>query len=270
MNIRTFLLCLVITVYAIPGYGQYGNHYHYRPARAYSSYDSKGKKWLKRQFIAVHLPSMNLELDSKYMTGASGSYGTGPAIDTAIFLNKKSSSSFGVSSGSFFPIARWNEKDMLAIEWSVAFMWYQFKYGKVYYSPVDYITDNASFLNVSMPIGLVYKNGGEVSLDPKNKVLFSFGGGFEPTFILGGYNSAGGASFKIRPYLMAELGMFFGIAAKIRATYYPGSVVMINDAGEHDMTGGSGNGQFSVYATGTNNFVLSLAILPYSFHWGDD
>jgi len=273
MSYKSLFTALAFIFCTGVAYGQFG-YSPYRHERSYSSYGEKGKTWLKRAYLSASLPFMNLELDSKLninRTVSAGQPSYGPSVDTSIYLNKKCSGSYGFAAGSFFPIARINDHQMIALDCSFGGYIYEFNYGIVNYSSIDIVTDKADFYLFDLPICLQYKSGGEVKLDPEQKVLFSIGGGFDPTLTLGGYNSAGGALFKIRPFVMTEIGLYFGLAAKIRFTYYPGTIIMVNDT-EDGLSGNnnSGSGTFTVLGTGSGNFLVSLVILYHSTHWGDD
>ncbi len=90
--------------------------------------------------------------------------------------------------------------------WTFSFFYYQWEPGKVSYSSIDAVSDNPFSFQVGMPLALLYKSGGEVSLNPENKTLFSIGAGFGPTLLLSGYGAAGSDLFKLRTFAMAEVG----------------------------------------------------------------
>lgn len=269
MNYKSLLAGLFMLFSTVFAYGQFGRPYYHQ--RSYSSYGEKGRTWLKRAYISASLPFMTMEMDSKLVLdrSAAQTYNTpGPSVDTAIYLNKKCSGSYGFSVGTFFPLAKFNDHQMLALDVAFGGYTYTFDYGPVKYSSVDIVTDKAFFYLFDWPVGLQYKSGGEVNLDPEKKLLFSIGAGFDPTLTLGGYDAAGGAMFRIRSFVMTEIGVHFGIAMKIRATWYPGSIVMIDDT-EGGTTLPNNYGTFTVNGTGSGNFLLSLVVLQNSMHWGD-
>ena len=216
---------------------------------------------------------MSQELDSKLMIdrSAAQTFNTrGPSVDTSINLNKKCSGSYGFSSGTFFPITKINDHQMIALDASCGGYIYIFDYGPVKYSSVDLVKDKSDFYLFDLPIALMYKSGGEVSLDPEKKLLFSIGAGFDPTLVLGGYNSAGGALFKIRSFLTMEIGAYFGIAMKMKATYYPGTLITINDTESGLSDAPDAYGTFTVNGSAQGSFLLSLVFLYHSRHWKDD
>ncbi len=270
MKSKLFSAGLFCVLFCNVSFAQFGKPYYHQ--RSYSSYGEKGRTWLKRSYISASLPFMNLEMDSHLTLNRSAAqtYNTpGPSVDTSIFLNKNCKGSYGFSGGSFFPLARMNDHQMIALDVSMGGYLYNFDFGPVKYSSVDLVTDKAEFYLFDLPVAFVYKSGGEVGLNPDLPVLFSIGAGFAPTFTLGGYNSAAGALFKTRTFLMAELGYYFGLAAKLRFTYYPGTIVMINDT-EGGLTLPNNYGAFTVNAFGTGSFLLTLVVLDNSMHWGDD
>jgi len=251
---------------------QFGPPQHYQ-SRSYNSYSDQQKLWMQRMYITFGLPVMNLELDSKLVIDRSSaqSYNSaGPSVDTSVYQNKNSSGSYGFSCGTFFPLAKFNDRQMLALDVSVGEYIYNFSMPPVYYSSVDVATGPATFYMTEIPIGLMYKSGGEVTLNPKNKLLFSIGGGLMPSISWGGYNSAGATTFKLRSYLSAEMGYYFGIAVKLRFNYYPGTFVMVNQSNYGLANEPNGYGTYNVIASGSGNYMISLVYLYESRHWKDN
>ena len=159
---------------------------------------------------------------------------------------------------------------MLAFDWSFGVHFYSWKLVDRDDPVTGKYTLKAATMMFEMPMGLSYRSGGEASLDPKDKMLLTVGAGFAPTVAVTGVlssdlESAAGLQFKMRPYITADAGYFFGVAMKAKITYYLTPLELMNK-----LDGDIHNGQSSLTVTGTSNFVVSLVILPFSFKWGDD
>lgn len=268
--LNAMALAMVICLTATSARAQFGSH-RYQHYKSYSSYNDNGKRTLQKMYAAFHLPMMMLDIDQKYVLNRNipktSPYYL-PSIDTAIYLNKKSSSSLGVSGGFFYKIAKLNDKQMIALDVSMGINYYQWSFGTVKYSTVDSVSDNAMSLQINLPICLMFKSGGEVSLNPEDKLLFSIGAGFAPTFAGTQYIGTSSAFFKLRPFVMTEVGAHIGIAIKLRATYFPGVIAYIDNT-DKDLPNSTENGHLTLTANGSANFVLSLILLPYSNRWGE-
>ncbi len=269
MNLRTFTFVSAILIIAQTTFAQFrsGGRYYASNYMHYDEYDPIKKKALKRQYLAFSYPMSTIQLD--YIYKEHPKYGQ--KFDTSINLSKKSSIAYGFSGGSFAKIAKLgNARQMLAFDWSIGGAYYT-------YNLVDYqdaAGDDLSLTALTMlfeaPLCLQYKTGGEASLNPKDKMLFSLGYGVAPTCAITGFafsNDAGGdvgadIVFKLRSYVMAEMGMYFGVAMKVRAMYYVKPFTLYKRE-EGDLE----TGKVSATLTGNSNIVLSLIILPFSPKW---
>lgn len=265
MNFKALLLTLVVFFAAEVSHAQMGRYYATN-YRHFDEYGTKKKKWLKRQYISLGMAFMNMEYSGKYREHPY----VGNYTDTAIYLNKASSSSYCFGVGSFANLARIQKKQMLAFDWSFGVHLYNFKLVDRD-DPVDgKYTLNAATMMFEMPVGLSYRSGGEASLDPKDKMLFTAGVGFAPSVALTALISstllsAAGVQFKMRPYITADMGYFFGVAMKAKVTYYLTPLELMNK-----LDGDIHTGQSSLTLTGSSNFVVSLVILPFSFKWNEE
>jgi hypothetical protein len=271
MNLRTLTFALAILTTAQTSIAQFrgGGRYYASHYAHYDEYDPIKRKGLKRQYLAFSYPMSTIQLDYIYKEHPQN----GQKFDTSIHLSKKSSVAYGFSGGSFAKIAKLgNAKQMLAFDWSIGGAYYT-------YNLVDYqdaAGDDLSLTALTMlfeaPLGLQYKTGGEASLNPKDKLLFSMGAGVAPTVAITGFafsNDAGGdvgadIVFKLRSYVMAEVGMYFGVAMKVRAMYYVKPFTLYKRE-EGDLE----TGQISATLTSNSNIVVSLIILPFSPKWKD-
>jgi hypothetical protein len=273
MHTRKFILAALLLLASLSSFGQFSHATFYHKSKSYYQYGEKGRKAFKRMYMSVSLPFMNYDLTTTLNVDRSvrNAYSNQPgqSIDTTLYLSSKASGSFGFSMGSFFPLARLGQDQALAVDWNTDIYWYSFKFNTVQYSPEISANKHSEYILVDIPIALVFKTGGEVSQDRKKNPLFSFGAGFAPTFIAGGYESAATLTGKMRTFVMAEVGMHFGVAAKLRFTYFPGDLELLNDE-TGGLTEPNTSGSFSAHGVGSSNFVVSLVFLPYSGKWGDE
>ena len=265
------LLCAALLVFAANAYCQFGGYHSYR-YKSYNEMSGGEKKMSKRTYIGLSFPMMSLELQQKYQIDRSGTPGL-PSVDTNIHMTRNSLTKFGLKGaigiigGSCFKIASTSEKSMIAVDVACSVEIYNWAIGTVKYSKTDSTIANIFCLQGSLPISLVYKTGPEVNFKSNNRVIFSIGGGIAPAAGATGYGqAASGGYFKIRPFLVSEIGIWGGIAAKLRFTYYPGTVNLINATG-NDLPGYTTNGDLTVTANGSGNFVISLLLLPMTSRW---
>jgi hypothetical protein len=268
MNIKAVLVTIFLFFTWYGSSAQYGGsrHHYYQ---SYGSYNDNGKRTLKKMYAAFSLPKMTMDIDAKYVVNRSSPGSSGPSVDTSIHLSKMSGRSFGLSCGTFYNIARFDDKNMIALDVSFGFNYMEWDFGKVRFSSADMVSDKAFSLQFNLPLALVYKTGGEVKLDPNTPMLFSIGAGIAPTYMGSQYINASSGVFKVRSFVMAEIGAYIGIALKFRVSYYPSTLVYI-DAPTNELPASTESGNFSVTGTGTGNFILSLLILPDSRRWGDN
>jgi len=267
MNLKTFTYSVIILFTAQVATAQFrGGSRYASQYMHYDEYDPIKKKGLKRQYIAFSYPMNTIQLDYIYQEHPK----YGQKFDTSIHISKKSSVSYGVSAGSFAKIVKIDAKQMIAFDWSFGGAYYT--YNLVDYQQVDgeALSLTALTMLFEAPLGLQYKSGGEASLNPKDKLLFSIGAGVAPTVAITGFafsNDAGGdvgadIVFKLRSYVMAEMGMYFGFAMKVRAMYYVSPFTLYKRE-EGDIE----TGRVSATLTGNSNIVVSLIILPFSMKW---
>jgi hypothetical protein len=89
MTCKSIFSVLFFTLFVSAAYGQFGSHVHYYHPRPYSSYNATGKRWLKREYIALSVGMMDMGLDTRFTVSRIPGVGnpvTGPSVDTAISL----------------------------------------------------------------------------------------------------------------------------------------------------------------------------------------
>lgn len=272
MNKSALLLFTCFSLYAHAAFCQYGNPGFY--SSGYS--DHLPGTSILRAYFGIDYPMMTLNMQTSYQIDRSSVPGnTLPNVDTTINISKKSPSALGIKNvigfigGLSFKLAKTSDNSILALDVATALDFYSWNIGTVKYSGYDSATGIVFCLQENLPIALMYKLGPEASLSRKDKTLFSIGAGFCPSVAFTSYDQTDGGYFKIRTFLVAELGINFGVALKLRATYYPSAVTFLNYSG-NDLPGYTTNGNQTVTANGSGNFVLSLAIMLKSNRWNKD
>lgn len=207
----------------------------------------------------IGLPTMTLDLRQHF-------YLDHAPYDTIINFSQKSTSSWSVGGGYYFNLVKFNKKTSFALDASLYLTIYQWNMQKAKYAGLENDDANAKSIMLELPIALLYKYGGEVNFDREHRFLFSAGGGIAPSFVGSSYSITNSGGMKFRPFVIAEAGAFWGIATKLRATYYPVSTEYIRDSAALPLD----DGTVKVVANGTGNFMLSLLIYIYSSRWGDE
>ena len=244
-------------------------HYH-----SYSNNSKGDKKVGERAYFGIEYPQMNLNMMQSYVIDRSSLGGSLPSVDTTIFINKKVNSklgfkgAFGLVGGTSFKLAKFSETSILALDISGSVELYNWSIGTVKYSAVDSSIDEVFCVVERLPIALMYKTGAEASLSSKNKIMFGIGAGFAPSLAEAVYDQTNGGYLKLSPFITAELGAWAGLGIKFKATYYPGSPTFLSFSGD-DLPAYTTNGNLSVLASGSNNFVFSLVVLLNSHQWDD-
>jgi hypothetical protein len=269
VNNRFFRLLIVFSLCSYTSFSQ--RHYY----QSYNSLDKGQKKLAQRSYFGISLPSMNLNLLQTYQIDRKSIPNSGPSVDTTILINKRSLSklgfkgAFGIYGGTCFKLAKTGETSMIALDVATSVELYNWRIGTVKYSKIDSAIDNAFCYVGRIPLSVMYKSGGEADLTSKNKVLFSIGAGLAPTFAAAIYNSNDGGFFKITPFLVSELGIWFGTAVKIRFSYFPGTFSLINSTG-NDLPGYTTNGNLTVSGTGSGNYMFTFLLLFNAHMWEHD
>ncbi len=263
MNLRTliFLTCFTLFAHSAFSQGYYGSH-------------EVGQSAM-RSYFGIDYPMMTLTMQQNYTIDRSALPNSGPSVDTTINISKKSPSKPGIKNvigmigGLSFKLAKTGKNSILALDVAGAIDLYTWNIGTVRYSVYDSAVSSVFCVQGNIPIALMLKVGPEATLDSKDKTMFSIGAGFCPSFADASYDQSDGGYFKLRAFLVTELGINFGMALKLRAVYYPGTVTFLNYTG-NDLPGYNTNGNQTVTASGSGNFVLSLVIMLRSNQWKND
>jgi|GEM_PF-2021440 len=242
----------------------------------YGSFSERHKSRLKRYYLGYGIQSMSFDVSARYYVPVADlSNNTTNSFDQTQKFSAASTQSFSSVAGTFFPFAFFGPAKAIGMDLAVTAEAYQFSTPVLNYGNIATMQDDCISEIVSMPIGFVYKSGGEVSLSKHDKVLFTFGAGFAPSMSISKVFVAD-YNFFIRQYATVEFGLFTGIAWKFRATYFGGNVPLMRTTGG-DPTSTVSTAQFQgpigymdVATTGSSSFNVSLTILPFSWDWAKD
>ncbi len=263
---RAVLITVLLCFFCLTGYGQ---RYHYR---SYNSMHGSEKMMLKRSYFGFSLPVYKVDITENFFVDRSGLGKSGPSVDERFHTVAKSpfvpglNKSIGMIGGSSFNIAKLSETSMIALDVASYVELTTIDVGVVKFSAVDSNKDDFVILNFGVPLTLMYKSGGEASLNTDNKLLFSIGAGIVPAVYGGTYGGVDGVYFKMRPYLVSEIGFVAGVGMKLRLAYFPGSTVLIDRTGR-DIVGRDETTVIKMKAFSTGNTVLSLVFMIGVGHW---
>ena len=173
--------------------------------------------------------------------------------------------------GYFYPMFYVGRANAFGLEAGASAYEYRYNVGPLTYAPGYLLTDQSFIGKIGFPIGFVYKSGGPASLNKRDKVVFSLGCGLSPTMTIGKIIAAD-TRFEARRYVMAEFGVLMGLAWIVRVTFYPGQTMLINQPG-NDLSSVSKwvspapGGTMDVLATSSNELILSVGMMPFSWAW---
>lgn len=271
---KILLLCLAMYFVSADSYGQ-------SMFRAYNRYmraSSKGKKLYQRDYLGYGKAFMTIDVKQHYTDiryvdpDPNTNYSTNSkGADTFIHTKYTAASAISYTEGTFFPLQKVGKEGLIALDVSATVNLLQYNIGPIDYSSTTGIVEGGITEQFYFPIGLVYKYGGEVNLNKKSKFLFTAGCGFAP-YVSGSkiiaFSSLMAGS---RKYVMAEFGVFGGIAWKLRTTIYFGNIVLVDNryADIFDATSGhsDGYGNLDIKVTGGTTATVSLLINPFSWDW---
>ncbi len=190
--------------------------------------------------------------------------------DTVIERTVKTKGGFGVTMGTYIPVAKFSEASQLAFSIDGLFnmlIWDMEPVNDVYYSGTsgynkEYVITGGS-MQIGVPLGLDLKFGCDAALEKSKGAGFTFGAGVMPTAALTAYEGEAGAVIRAQPYLKGELAVFAGICFKLRAVYAMGKFDYINATGEKS---GYDDGE-GVTLTNKSTLTLSLILMPFSWAW---
>lgn len=219
---------------------------------------------LSRFQVGYTFVSNQAEYSSSFKTGFLN-------IDTSFpGYEMKTSASFGVTAGTYFPLARLGNSSALVL--GVDFMYNAMTWD----SKIPGILDNSNFsmkfdgvtAQMALPVGLDFKFGADAIQARDRRFCATLGGGVFPSYSATALNNTPMTIepvFSVAPYVKAEVGIYAGICMKVRAIYAIGDVVYM-DYKKSDNTGGI-RSESTSKLTSNSNLSLSLLIMPFSYKW---
>ena len=264
-------LLLVILVIAVHANAQLLRSISYY-ARNYNGFSEKHKTHLKRYYVGYGIQSMSFDVTAHYV--APGDESSTPALSATDVTKKfsiNSSKSFSSTAGTFCPLMATSRNSGIGLDIAVNGEAYQYSTAPISYGSSFTVQEDGITEIVSVPMALVFKSGGEMSLKKRDNVLFAFGFGIAPGFSISKMYDVD-AKFVTRRFVMMEFGVLTGIAWKIRATYYSGNVSLMNLTGGDPTNASAYNaygpvGFMDVTTKGSSSLNVSLLLLPFSWNW---
>jgi len=268
---KKITLLFVVLVLAMHANGQLLRSISYY-SRNYNGFSEKHKTRLKRYYFGYGIQSMSFDVTAHYVS--SGDASSTPAVDATDVTKKfsvNSSKSFSATAGTFCPLMATSRNSGVGLDIAVNGEAYQYSTAPISYGNSFTVQEDGITEIISVPIALVYKSGGEMSLSKRDNVLFSFGVGIAPGFSISKMYDVD-AAFVTRRFVMVEFGVLTGIAWKIRATYYSGNLNLMSLTGGDPTNASSYNalgpvGTMDVTTKGSSSLNVSLLILPFSWNW---
>ncbi len=271
---RILLLCVVISLSCTATQAQSIFRYYNRYMRS----SSKAKKMYQRDYMGYGKAFMAIDVKQHYTDiryvdpDPNTNYNTGgKTADTFIHTKYSASSAINYTEGTFFPLQKVGREGLIALDVSASVNLIQYSIGPIDYSATTGIVEEGISEQFYFPIGLVYKYGGEVNLNKKSKFMFTMGCGVAPYISGSKIIAFSNLMMGSRKYVMAEFGVFAGIAWKLRATVYMGNMILVENkyADIFDATSGysDGYGNLDIKVTGGTTATVSLLINPFSWDW---
>lgn len=172
-----------------------------------------------------------------------------------------------LSGGTHFPILNFNEKMILAFTLGAEVNLVKANTETIHISPFQQYQADFLQYTYSIPFGVAVKYGCDASLVTSDRFSGSFGIAAAPSLVMtdfGDYFSD--MSFKVTPFVFAEVGVFAGINWKIRGTCMPFGI-----AGFKRSPGDIGMDAFptntSINAKSDPIFQIGISAQPFSFLW---
>lgn len=191
---------------------------------------------------------------------------TNEFIDTSSVEKINSVFAYGGFVGYSWPVARMSESSRL-------YFTFNWMYNAIIWNNESSISYNASnntyaetsdgaTLQMGLPIGIDLKGGAEGNYDRSKRSTTTLGLGVFPSMETTVFREDAAVKFKLRPYIKGEVGVFLGIAMKLRAFYTLGNINYF----KYDYS----NGYSSSYTSfqGKSQLTLSLVFMPFSWKWG--
>lgn len=271
---KTLLLLFVVAL----GIGETQAQRVYGAYSRYMRASSKGKKLYQRDYMGYGKSFMAIDVkqhytDMRYVDpDPNTNYNfAGKGADTFIHTKYSAASSINYTEGTFFPLVKVGREGLFALDVSTSINIMQYHIGAIEYSATTGIVEEGITEQIYFPIGLVYKSGGEVNLNKKSKFLFTMGCGIAPYMTASKIIALSDLKFGTRKYVMAEFGVFGGIAWKLRATVYLGNIILLDeryaDIFDADSGHTDGYGNLDIKVVGGTSASVSLLINPFSWDW---
>jgi hypothetical protein len=193
---------------------------------------------------------------------------TNTVLSTTLEKSIKLKPNWTVYLGSYFPITIVSDNSMLVVNTELMAGMAHLGYDSVQFlDPINYVK-TAEAYRVGMLLSVEYRLGGDVTLNKNEGVMFTVGGGFNPSIVSStDYDII--VPYKLVPFIKAELGFFAGMAVKLRGIMYFGSSVYASDEA-YDINQTVVTDHLKTYMSGSNGFDLALVIMPFSVRWNSD
>lgn len=188
------------------------------------------------------------------------------AKDTTYKYDMKTSATFGITIGTYVPIARLGRKSKLV--WGIDGMYNMMLWDsklKMYGGSGTVIDApfSGATLQLALPTGLDFKFGCD-ALNVKNiRFCTTLGAGVYPSYSITALDQVNDIDpqFGIAPYAKFEVGVFAGICMKLRAIYAVGNLAYIDQKEKTDYSNTHSQ------LLGTSNLTLSILVMPFSWTW---
>jgi len=183
--------------------------------------------------------------------------------DTSFSMKIKPKVSFGVSSHSSRPLCDMGENAALLFNYGASFNYFKFETDSLHLGH-NYHSYQILAFQMGAPMTIDYKTGCEAMLDQSKRSTFGFGVGFIPTLNYAAVNfNQSSTSFKVYPYAKVEMGFFWKICMKLRASCQLGKYNYL----ELDNYGTNSYETNAVKLSGGPIFALSFVVMPLAFDW---
>ena len=187
--------------------------------------------------------------------------------DTSYKTNFNTSAAFGVTMGTYVPLARLGRASTLVL--GIDFMYNMMTWKSKVPAFGGEIDFSGVTAQMALPIGLDFKFGADAINVKDRRFCATIGAGAFPSYALTALDNAEGLSidpaFSVAPYVKGEVGIFAGICMKLRAVYAIGNLTYM-DLSESTNTAGVTSTSTTKFL-GTSNLTVSLLIMPFSFTW---
>lgn len=257
MRLRgSILFIFVFSVLQV--YGQYKQHRvfdDYYTARAIGN-----ERIWQRMYIGggTHIVTGRAQLQY------NGPDSTGKWINVDHDQKLRGAKSFMLQAGSYFPIVLISDNTALALNAELMFSYAELSFDSVAFQPRAVYSRPVPYIIAGIPLSLDFKSGGDVSLSKVRRQMFTLGVG-----AVGGISTASVAMKRSEipltaiPFVKAEIGMFAGIAFKLRGVAYLRNAININETFSNIFT----QDQVIVKMHAGYGYHVSLIIMPFSYGW---